>query len=189
MKISLRKANALQASIVEAIKGLTFSGTIQISEFENAEEKIKSTRDEFMREVFRRNDLNETLYAIRKAVAEANASAGVNDKLNVVALLDRKIQNLTELSRLSVRESPEVLFGRLEKIRARKEESSRVYGYDNNVSSTVFSKEDINGFKANLAEAKKAKQKLQDELLELNVRTQIELADSNVAILQRENLI
>jgi hypothetical protein len=49
--------------------------------------------------------------------------------------------------------------------------------------------EDIRGFRTAAANAKKAKQKLQDELLEINVRTEIGIAQDAVQFLTAEGLI
>jgi hypothetical protein len=51
----------------------------------------------------------------------------------------------------------------------------------------VLTAEDLKNFRAAAANAKKAKQKLQDELLEINVRTEIEVAD--VDFLTAEGLL
>jgi hypothetical protein len=51
----------------------------------------------------------------------------------------------------------------------------------------VLTAEDLKSFRTEAAAAKKAKQKLQDELLEINVRTEIDVAD--VDFLTAEGLI
>jgi hypothetical protein len=47
----------------------------------------------------------------------------------------------------------------------------------------------LDAFRKSVAKAKKAKQKLQDEILELNVQTVIQLSDKAVTMLQAEGLI
>jgi hypothetical protein len=53
----------------------------------------------------------------------------------------------------------------------------------------VLTAEDLKNFRTASATAKKAKQKLQDELLEINVRTEITLSNETVAALQAEGLV
>jgi hypothetical protein len=53
----------------------------------------------------------------------------------------------------------------------------------------VFTEEDIKGFKVFVNLAKKAKQRLQDEVLELNVRTDISLSADTVQTLKSEELL
>jgi hypothetical protein len=57
------------------------------------------------------------------------------------------------------------------------------------VSTSIFTSQEIDNFKNVLAVSKKQKQKLQDELLELNVRTEITLSEQTVATLTKENIL
>jgi hypothetical protein len=57
------------------------------------------------------------------------------------------------------------------------------------VDTSVLVKEDLDSFRRMVAKAKKSKQKLQDEILELNVQTVIQLSEKTVATLQAEGLI
>jgi hypothetical protein len=75
----------------------------------------------------------------------------------------------------------------LDKIRNRKEDS--YYGRNEEVSTSIFTSQEIDNFKNVLAVSKKQKQKLQDELLELNVRTEITLSEQTVATLTKENIL
>jgi galactokinase/mevalonate kinase-like predicted kinase len=108
-----------------------------------------------------------------------------------VAHLEKQIQFYNGLAGNKVRESEKVVAGRLDKIRNDKSESSRrsIYGYSDTVDTSVLLKEDLDGFRKSVAKAKKAKQKLQDEILELNVQTVIQLSDKAVTMLQAEGLL
>jgi hypothetical protein len=57
------------------------------------------------------------------------------------------------------------------------------------VTTTVFTEEDIKGFKMFVSLAKKGKQTLQDQVLELNVRTDISLSADTVQTLNSEGLL
>jgi len=84
----------------------------------------------------------------------------------------------------------EVIKGKLEKIKSLKDEArSRIYGYGDTVSTTVVSKEQIDQAKGEILSLKKSKQKINDEVLELNIKTEIPLADDTVATLQAEGLL
>jgi len=63
------------------------------------------------------------------------------------------------------------------------------YGHDATVDTSIFTQEDITGFRTAVSLGKKAKQKLQDELLEINVRTEIDLSDDVVTVLTTEGLL
>ena len=190
MKINLRKANALQLSVQEAIKGIKFDTEVKINEFQVAEDVIAKAREDFAVKQERHRGLLNSLYDIRKAVSQANSAQGVDIKLADVALMDKKIQYLSELAGKTVRDSVDVVAGKMEKLRNRKEDSrSLYYGHDVTVDTSIFTQEDITGFRTAVSLGKKAKQKLQDELLEINVRTEIELGTDTVTVLTTEGLL
>lgn len=187
MKISLRKANAIQASINDAIKSLSFETSVQINEFEDPESKIDEFRAEFNKNLDRRVDLDLVLYSIRKSVSSANHNSGIDGRLADVARIERQIQLLTGFSKERVRESGSVIAGKLERIKTRKEDS--LYGRGSEVSTSIFSKNDLSKFKDSVSSLRKEKQRIQDEILELNVRTEITLSDEEVAILKVDNIV
>jgi hypothetical protein len=190
MKINLRKANALQLSVQDAIKSIKFDTEVKINEFQVAEDVIAKAREDFAAKQERHRGLLNSLYDIRKAVSQANAAQGVDLKLADVALMDKKIQYLTDLAGKTVRESVEVVAGKMDKLRNRKESTSSLYyGHDATVDTSIFTAEDIAGFRTAVSLGKKAKQKLQDELLDINVRTEIVLADDIAAMLTAEGLL
>ncbi len=190
MNISLRKASALQNGINEAIKGLEFDVTVKVNEFQDAELEISRVATTVKTNIQRRNGLNTALYEIRKSVSGANTQVGIDSRLADVAHLEKQIQFYNGLAGNKVRESEKVIAGRLDKIRNDKSESRRsIYGYHDTVDTTVFTKEDLDGFRREISMAKKAKQKLQDEILELNVQTQVTLSVESVKTLQAEGLL
>ncbi len=190
MNISLRKANALQNSINETIKGLDFDVLVKINEFQDAETEISKAANAVKTNIQRRNSLNSALYEIRKSVSGANTQVSIDNRLADVAHLEKQIQFYNGLAGNKVRESEKVIAGRLDKIRNDKGENRRsIYGYNDTVDTTVFTKEDLDGFRKEVAKAKKAKQKLQDEILELNVQTLITLSADTQSILQAEGLL
>jgi lipopolysaccharide biosynthesis regulator YciM len=189
MKITLRKANALQLAIGEAVKNISVETDVKINEFQNGEIEIARVVAEFQANLARRTQLTDAMYAIRKAVSVANSSAGVDVKLADVAQLEKRLQFYTELAAKTVREDAVVVEGKLNKLRESKDDSRRgaIYGYTNTVDTSVLTADDLKSFRTAAANAKKAKQKLQDELLEINVRTEIEVAD--VDLLTAEGLL
>jgi hypothetical protein len=57
------------------------------------------------------------------------------------------------------------------------------------VNTSVLTKEALAAYKARVAELKRDKQKLQDAVLEANVRTEIALSEPTVKTLQAEGLV
>ncbi len=189
MNISLRKASALQNSINDVIKGIDLKGQVTLTEFHAPVMEIDKAITVFKTNLHRRDALVKALYDIRKQVSAANNRVGVDDKLTEIAHLEKQIQNYTALAGNEVREQEAVVLGKLDKIKNRKEDTRSIYGYENTVSTSVFTEEDIKSFKAYVTGAKKAKQKLQDEVLELNVRTDISLSADTVQTLTAESLL
>jgi len=190
MNITLRKANAIQISINDALKAISFETQVKINEFQDAEAEIARAALEFKTDLARRDALTEALYEIRKSVGSANAAVGIDTRLADVANLEKQIQFYNGLAGKTVRESEKVVAGRLDKIRNGKDEGRRsIYGYADTVDTSVFTREDLDGFRKLVAKAKKSKQKFQDEILELNVQTTIELSATAEATLATEGLL
>ena len=190
MKISLRKANALQTSINEAIRSITITPTVDISEFEDIDTAINDALTKAVEADERQLNLTRALYTIRKLVGNANAVSGINDKLSEIAFLTKRIEQRAALASATPVEDIAILTGKLDKIRNRKEDSQRsLYGIIDTVSTGVLGPEAIKLYSDSTKKFKKEKQKLNDELLELNIRTQIELDADTVTLLQEEGLI
>ena len=80
-----------------------------------------------------------------------------------------------------------VITGKLDKIANREGESYSFHSSE--VSTSIFTETDLEYFRSNLSVSKKKKQALQDQLLEVNVRTTIELAAGTVAVLKAEDIL
>jgi uncharacterized protein YdcH (DUF465 family) len=130
------------------------------------------------------------LYNIRGLVGTANANSGIDLALAKAAFIDKRISQLNELAESKAVTNIAVLNGKLDKIRNRKEESrASLYGRDDTVSTGVIGAEQIVQAKAEISNLKKQKQKINDEVLELNIKTEIPLSEDVVATLQAEGLL
>jgi len=188
MKITLRKANAVQLSINEMIKGLSFDTSVRINEFEYYKDQIKTVLDTFETHRITRAKLVAALYEIRKAVAVANSEAGINNMLADVAQLEKEIQFYNTFATKTPRLSDAVIAGKLDKIKNTPEDH-RIYARGDTVETGIFTKEEIEDFKRTVADLKRQKQKLQDTLLELNVRTEIVLDEETARFLERADIL
>ena len=188
MKITLRKASALQNAINETLKGLEVTTTITVDEFQNPADVIFAARAEAEKAFVRKTALLDVLYTIRKDVAAANAGAGITDLLAEVAQLEKRIQLQGQLAGATAQLEGTVLEGRLNRLREGGAEA-RLYRHSNGVETGVFTTDEIASAKAELADLKKRKQALQDRLLELNVGTSVNLTEKSVIVLQQEGLV
>ena len=191
MNITLRKANAVQNSINETVKNIRVELTVEINEFQNVEDTLSKANNELIANDGRRQNLTMALYNIRALVGTANAASGIDTALAKAAFIDKRIGQLEQLASGTEITSLEVIKGKLEKIKNDKGENSRrsIYGYNDTVSTGVLSKEQIAQAKTEILNLKKQKQKLNDEILELNIKTEIPLGDDVVATLQAEGLL
>ena len=191
MNITLRKANAVQHSITEAIKNIKIDLTVEINEFQTVEDVITKANSTLVENDGRRQKLTMALYNIRALVGTANTASGIDTALAKAAFIDKRIGQLEELAKATEITALDVIKGKLDKIRNDKSEStrSRIYGYSDTVTTGVLGLEQIAQAKAEVLSLKKQKQKINDEVLELNIKTEIPLTEDVVAVLQAEALI
>ena len=187
MKVSLRKANAVQAAINEMVKGLDLSTTVTLNEFEEVQEQIDAVRNRFWTHAATRNKLVGALYEIRRKVAVANAESGINDMLADVAALEKQIGYNNQLASKGAQTAMRVLNGQVKKNAEAKDEG---FGYSRrDVVTSIFTEEEVEDFRRSAANAKREKQRLQDQLLELNVQTEIELDEETSRFLERADIL
>jgi len=190
MNITLRKANAVQNSINDVVKNISFDATVELNEFQDPGVELTKANEALFAADARRQKLTMALYNIRALVGTANAASGIDTTLAKAAFIDKRIGQLEQLATLKPYTDLDVIKGKLEKIKSLKDEArSRIYGYGDTVSTTVVSKEQIDQAKAEILNLKKQKQKLNDEILELNIKTEIPLSDDTEAVLKVEGLL
>jgi hypothetical protein len=190
MNITLRKANAVQNSINDAIRGIKIETSIELNEFQDVTAELQAANDMLLNNDARRQKLLLALYNIRGLVGTANANSGIDLALAKAAFIDKRIGQLNELAESKAVTNIAVLNGKLDKIRNRKDESrASLYGRDDTVSTGVVGAEQIVQAKAEISNLKKQKQKINDEVLELNIKTEIPLSEDVVATLQAEGLL
>jgi len=165
---SLRKANALQVAINEAIKNLDTNTSVSLNEFQEVSSVLDTAYTSFADAVARRAGLLDVLYEIRKSVDTVNANNKINDVLADMARLEKDIQFYSSFAKSDERIDLKVLQGRLEKIATRKEDAFGYGSRADEVQTSVLRSEDIESYRNVVATLKRQKQKLQDDLLELN---------------------
>jgi len=191
MNITLRKANAVQNSINDTVKSIRIDLNIDLNEFQDVESAISAANNTLIENDGRRQQLTMALYNIRALVGTANAASGIDTALAKAAFIDKRISQLEQLATAGELTELTVIKGKLEKIRNDKGENSRrsLYGNNDTVTTGVLSKEQIHQAKIEILNLKKQKQKLNDEILELNIKTEIPLSEDTVALLKTEGLL
>ena len=187
MKLTLRKANAVQAAINEMIKTLDLNTSVTLNEFEDVQEQIDAVRNRFFTHDVTRSRLVGALYEIRRKVATANATAGINDLLADVAALEKQVGYSNQLASKGAQTALRVLNGQVKKNADAKDD---IYSHSRrDVVTSVFTAEEVEDFRRAAANAKREKQSIQDTLLELNVQTAIELDEETARFLERADIL
>lgn len=190
MNITLRKANALQHAIAEAIRGIKIETSIELNEFQDPAAELTKANDSLFTNDTRRQKLLLALYNIRGLVGTANAQSGIDLALTKAAYIDKRIGQLNEIGDRPEITELAVIAGKLEKIKTRPADArASLYGREDSVSTSVISAEQIAQVKAEINNLKKQKQKVNDEVLELNIKTEVPLSDEVVATLTTEGLL
>lgn len=188
MKVTLRKANALQQSILDTIKNNHLNNMVHFNEFENVTDKLASAVDEYLNTFDLTGSLYDSLYTIRKLVGKANA-VEINDLLCDVALIEKKIQLNQNVANSAPATAINVIEGKIEKIKNTTDTSRSLYSRTDEVTSTILDEGYIKASKVIVSGLKKEKQKIQDKVLELNIKTEIELPSGVVATLTQAGIL
>lgn len=187
MEITLRKASSLQNQIREVISSIDLVTSIQLNEFHDIESELSRANVTLFEQDARRQRLLLALYTIRGLVGSANAQSGIDINLAKAAFLDKRIIQLGDIVRLQPVEKLSVIKGRIEKIR-NNSESASMYGRDT-ITTTVVSEDQLNQTKKEIMNLKRQHQRLMDEILALNVKTEIPLSEDIVKTLTSEGLL
>lgn len=189
-KITLRKANTLQQVLNDLMKSIEIKIDVRINEFQNPEEILAEANRVLLSNDSRRNDLLMSIYSLRSLVGAQNAASGISSKLAHAAFIDKRLAQLQGLTESTHRLTMDVVKGKLDKIKnSAGETRSRLYGYEEEVTVAVLNAEQVEGVRGVIRDLKKQKQAINDEVLELNVRTEIQLPPDVEAVLTREGLL
>jgi uncharacterized protein YdcH (DUF465 family) len=189
MQITLRKANAIQLAINDAIRSIDIKLNVELNEFQDVAAVLTAATNTLYINDTRREALLLALYNIRGLVGVANSSSGIDLNLAKAAFLDKRIIQLDEFAKVPPATDMVVLTGKLDKIRTRVVDESRFGGVRDTVTTTVISQQQIDTAKEAISHLKKQKVVLTDQVLELNIKTEIPLTDDVVYTLQAEGII
>jgi uncharacterized protein YdcH (DUF465 family) len=192
MKVSLRKANMLQNTLNELVKESTeISSVVDVMTQDNWETELDNVRNEYFEEVESKLILTKTRYNIRQQIAEKNAECGINTMLCDVANIDTQINLLNSLIlNQSVRDNSNVIQKRIDRNEEQlKKENSNYLGRSvDSMKISVLEKSDINNYKNIVRSLKKERVKLNDKILSLNIKTELELSLEIEYVLSDNNL-
>lgn len=188
MQITLRKANAIQASIQDAIKSISPLDKIELNEFQDVAAELLKANALVIKNLQRHAALLFAMYNIRGSVGTANSQSGIDLLLTDAAYMDRQVAQLNLVSSSAPMTDIVILQGKIDKLQANLSTTRSLYAQDT-VSTSVISQVQIDNAKKDILALKKQKQKINDQVLELNIKTTITLPEQVVATLTEEGLI
>lgn len=191
MKINLRKADALQKAITEEINSTDIPTVVSIGRFDDPEKVFGEAVQKYSDNYDKKISLYGVLYEIRNLVGIAKAKAGIDEVLTDMALLDKVVSWTKPLSQAT--EFAPDLLSLLERHKDLKEEKvpEGRFGVQRreHIAVPVISKAFADNLKNEIANAKRERQNFSDKLLDLNVKSEIELDEEDVEILRQYKLI
>ena len=186
MKISLRKAHNIQNEINAVINTMKIESTVKINEFQEPHIVVEEARLVSLNNITRKLKFLKVLNDIRVSVSEANQKSEISDTLAGIASTTKAInlvENLIRESSILQVADFAVLEGKLLKMKSQED------SYQDHIMAYVFTEDDKEMFKTQLYNFKKTKAELQDRLIELNIKKQIEISDENAEFLTEEKIL
>jgi len=185
-KINLRKASAILHTIQATINSIQLPTTVEFNEYSTAiEAKIEAGNDKLFKNMTSRINLTTASGAIRNLVYQANYESGI---YKILANLNSSGQALATLKLIKT-DSVAMSVTEIDKRIGRYKSAETVNKYDCSFTSSVLLPEDISHVEQEIQCLNTAIQKLKDELLELNYRTEIQIPDDLELLLLDNKII
>ena len=187
MKINLRKASHLERDVQTLITDLSdqLESKHQMDEFSKPLDELAHATQVFDKLIVEIVDLRDIVFHIRKAIAVANAQVGVTNLLADKAKTEQNLKMLVGYSKARPLMPLDEIHSRLEIIKT----TERSSYHDCYVTTSILSEDKIKMFKEDVKSYKRDLRKIDADLLELNIKTEIELLPSMVTLLQEEGLL
>ena len=192
MKITLRKASALQVAVSNLIDDTYARPVFSVDDESLLAEEVPQAREEYETNLRRLRSLIEVKYSLRKAIGDMNLSAGVTSLLTQ----EREIAELMcELESIVDRVNGRCFT--VEQIQAKFDKhnqrvalaGSSYMGRSISVDTDLISKEEVDELRKEILSLKRQRQTVNDRVLEINVSTYVTLTDAEETILMDEGLI
>lgn len=188
MKVNLRKANRIQEELSTLINKVDISLTHQFDEHRDPDAVLTEKRSELSSSVDKKLALFDALYQIRKLTAKANAENGIDALLTDIAHIEKKITVLKPFEFVTKEANMEVIKSKIASAKEGRKDQL-MYRLAQDAPETIPSINMLESYHAELKNAKRIKRQKQDELLALNVKSEIELSEEVVKLLETEGLV
>jgi hypothetical protein len=189
--MNLRKASALQLAIREQIAAADLKTITTIGRYDSPIELTQKALMKFSEELQKTRALLTVLYGIRKKLANASEAAGVSDLLAEMAHLDKTIELLKPLSELKdfARTNEMLEEARTDLRKETTQEAHYPYNKRESFTVSVIPEAWTTEYKKEIAELRKKKQALSEQLLNANVKNEIKVSEEEEALLKRYDIL
>ena len=192
MKITLRKASALQAAVSNLIGETYARPVISVDDESLLAEDVAQAKEDYRTNLRRLRSLIEVKYSLRKAIGDLNLSSGVTSLLTQereIAELMGELDNIVERTNGRCF-TVEQMQAKFDKHNQRVALSGSSYmGRSITVETDLISKEEVAELRKEILSLKRQRQTVNDRVLEINVSTYVTLTDAEEKILMDEGLI
>lgn len=182
MNVTVRKALTLVDSIKSTIDSIKIKTVIELNIFQEPMTTLKKANDFLFSNDGRRQKLLLALYNLKGLIATADMQNGAALKLTTIDFINHRIEQLRDLENIDNILDLDDIRDRIQKI-----EQSSIKNI--NVSTAIINNEQMNQIIDEIKNLQKQKQKFLDDILELNLKTEIPLSDDVVRTLEIEKLI
>ena len=186
MKISLRKANAVQLLINEKLSE-PVSGNVTITKYDVVEPTIDEATKKLVTDIETKRQLIYVLYSLRKKVANVSMTVGIADLLTALARNEKEASFAKQLQAFPVNKfDKDKITAILADIVTQKD----AYGRSKDaVTVGLFDEPSHEALKDIVTDLRKEKTQISDKLLHLNVSTEIELDEKEYNVLKEYDIL
>jgi hypothetical protein len=190
MKVSLRKANAIQKEIENALKRISLTSTTEVSvHVTDAIADVDAARTDVLANLEKAERLESIRYSIREAIGTTNAQTGINGLLTEKSkLVSGNTRRLKLVDKAKAFEGLDHLTRSLESERAKMNRDGYYHGKEA-ITANVLQKTDIEALEAHNLYATRRVREIDDTLLSLNVRSEIEIENEDAEFLRSLGII
>ena len=186
--MNIRKAHALQLAITQQVGKIAIEIGVSISRFDSAQPKFYEARAKHAAALQKKFALIDALYEVRSLISVANESAGVPVLLARMAAVDKKITVVAPLAETKeFAPSMETLRAQHQDLVKEEQTPNSYVRRREEITVNLVRPED--GYVKLLADLRRQKQSLSDELLAANVKTEIVLPVALEKTLKAHDLV
>lgn len=197
MELTLRKANSLSKSLLEAARKLPLNRTVQISVYDQTkpEDMASEAAAVLIANLKDAGDLTKAGYELRDAIGATNATCGISRLLTEKATLDAReklIASVVEPANDQVFNNAlaaPIAAAKLDSVRERLKGSEAQYGLPEVLEIKVATVDIVAPFKDDLLAIRRRKAQIADELLAMNTTAKVSVSAFAEDLLTRFKLV